>query len=504
MRLTVIGTGYLGAVHAACMAELGHDVLGVDVDTRKISALAEGRPPFYEPGLPELLTRTLHCGRLRFTTSLREAAEFGDVHFVCVGTPQQPDSDAADLRQVEAVVHGLAPHLRRRCLIVGKSTVPVGTCDRLAAEVAALLPEDGDAELAWNPEFLREGFAVQDTLRPDRLVIGVRSTRAHDALAEVYATPRAAGVPFISTDPATAELAKVAANSFLATKISFINAMSEVCDAAGADVVTLADILGHDTRIGRRFLAAGLGFGGGCLPKDIRAFTARAAELGAEPAVDFLRQIDTINTRQRRRTVEAARDLVGGSFLARRVAVLGATFKPDSDDVRDSPALAVAGALHREGAEVCVHDPRGTENARAAHPALLYTTDATAACRDADLVLHLTEWRDYRELRPSALAEVVRTPRLLDARNALDAGLWRSAGWAVRSLGRPAPAVVPSALPLQPALVGTGAAEGQPPASASASPSAASAASCSAAASASSGRPCSAPTVSGLLSGVPE
>jgi UDPglucose 6-dehydrogenase len=444
MRLTVIGTGYLGAVHAACMADIGHEVLGVDIDAEKITALQEARVPFFEPGLQDVLGRTVGSGRLRFTTSLDEAADFGDVHFVCVNTPQRRDSPAADLRAVDAVVDGLAPRLRRRCLIVGKSTVPAGTTARLTARVQELAPEGTDVEVAWNPEFLREGFAVQDTLRPERLVVGVLSQRADDTLREVYAPMLRVGVPYVSTDPATAELVKVAANSFLATKISFINAMAEVCDATGADVTTLADALGYDTRIGRRFLSAGLGFGGGCLPKDIRAFTARADELGIGGAVSFLRQIDEINTRQRRRTVDIARDMAGGRFEGRRIAVLGATFKPDSDDVRDSPALAVAAAIHREGADVRLHDPEGLDNARAVLPMLEYAPEVEKACAGADLVLHLTEWTDYRRIDPAALAAVTPARKILDARNALDAALWRSAGWTLRALGRPTPPPLPS------------------------------------------------------------
>ncbi|MEU1256000.1 UDP-glucose/GDP-mannose dehydrogenase family protein [Streptomyces chartreusis] len=444
MRLTVIGTGYLGAVHAACMAELGHEVLGVDIDAEKIAALGEGRVPFYEPGLQEVLGRAVDSGRLRFTTALDEAADFGDVHFVCVNTPQRRDSPAADLRAVDAVIEGLAPRLRRPCLIVGKSTVPVGTTARLGARVEELVPRGQDVDVAWNPEFLREGFAVQDTLRPERLVVGVRSAGADRILREVYAPLLRVGVPYISTGPATAELVKVAANSFLATKISFINAMAEVCDATGADVTTLADALGYDTRIGRRFLSAGVGFGGGCLPKDIRAFTARAEELGVGDAVSFLHQIDAINNRQRSRTVDIARDMAGGAFEGRRVAVLGATFKPDSDDVRDSPALAVAAAIHREGADVRLHDPRGLDNARAVLPVLDHVPDVAKACEGADLVLHLTEWSDYRRIDPAELAAVTPSRRILDARNALDAALWRSAGWTLRALGRPTPQPLPS------------------------------------------------------------
>lgn len=443
MQLTVIGTGYLGAVHAACMADLGHDVLGVDTDRTRIRALARGRLPFFEPGLAQVLERNLCAGRLRFTTSLADAAAFGDVHFVCVGTPQRPDSHAADLRYVDAVIDGLAPHLRHDCLIVGKSTVPVGTTARLQARLNGIVPPTVDAEVAWNPEFLREGFAVEDTLRPERLVVGATSLQADETLRRLYAPLLKAGVPCVSTDPATAELVKVAANSFLATKISFINAMAEVCDATGADVDTLAVALGHDSRIGSRFLRAGLGFGGGCLPKDIRAFGARAADLGLHFLPAFLGEVDSINLRQRTRTVDLARELAGGSFAGRRVTILGATFKPDSDDVRDSPALAVASAIHGEGAQVHLHDPEGLDNARAVLPDLNYHDDVTEAFCDTDAVLHLTEWSHYRdELDPAELARLARVPRLLDARNALDAELWRADGWTVQALGRPALASV--------------------------------------------------------------
>jgi UDPglucose 6-dehydrogenase len=446
VKLTVIGTGYLGAVHAACMAELGHDVLGVDVDTRKITALAEGRAPFFEPGLPEVLARGTASGRLRFSTSLEEAAEHGDVHFVCVGTPQQPGSHAADLTYVDAVVEGLVPYLRRPALLVGKSTVPVGTTARLTRLVERLAPVGVPVELAWNPEFLREGFAVQDTLHPDRLVVGVTSSGAEDVLRELYADVLAAGTPWIVTDPATAELVKVSANAFLATKISFINAVSEICEATGADVVSLARAIGHDARIGHRFLSAGVGFGGGCLPKDIRAFMARADELGAGDALAFLREVDGINARARERTVARARDLLGGSLPGARVAVLGAAFKPDSDDVRDSPALAVAAALHLQGAHVRVHDPEALDNARPVFPALSYAEDVETALDGAELVLHLTEWRQYRELDPELLRGLVDVPRVLDARNALDPAPWVAAGWRFAALGRPDAVPAPAAV----------------------------------------------------------
>ncbi|MBN3929105.1 UDP-glucose/GDP-mannose dehydrogenase family protein [Streptomyces verrucosisporus] len=442
LRITVIGTGYLGATHAAAMAELGFEVLGLDVVPEKIETLSAGRVPFYEPGLEELLRRHVagvegSTGRLRFTTSWKEVGAFGDVHFVCVNTPQKQGEYACDMSYVDSAVESLAPHLARPALVVGKSTVPVGSADRLARRLAELAPAGDAAELAWNPEFLREGFAVEDTLRPDRIVVGVRSARAEELLREVYAGPVAEGSPFVVADFPTAELVKTAANSFLATKISFINAMAEVCEAAGGDVVKLAEAIGYDDRIGRKFLRAGIGFGGGCLPKDIRAFMARAGELGADQALTFLREVDSINMRRRSHMVELARETVGGAFLGQRVAVLGATFKPDSDDVRDSPALNVAGQIHLQGGQVTVYDPKGMENARRVFPTLGYADSAPEAVRGADVVLHLTEWREFRELDPEALGQSVAHKRILDGRNTLDPALWRKAGWSFRALGRP-------------------------------------------------------------------
>ncbi|MFF2243834.1 UDP-glucose dehydrogenase family protein [Arthrobacter sp. NPDC058130] len=436
MRITVIGTGYLGAVHAAGMAQLGHDVLGVDVDAFKIQQLSSGHAPFFEPGLPELLRQNISAGRLKFSTSLKDAAEFGDVHFICVGTPQRPGSTAADMKYVDAVVQGLVPNLSRPCLIVGKSTVPVGTAARLATMVAELSPV-AQVEVAWNPEFLREGFAVNDTLHPDRLVVGVTSPEADATLREVYAGILDAGTPYISTDVATAELVKVSANAFLATKISFINAISEICEAVGADILPLATALGHDARIGNRFLAPGLGFGGGCLPKDIRAFLARAEELGIGESLTFLRNIDAININRRQNAVDLARGMLGGSLENRRIAVLGAAFKPNSDDVRDSPALSVAAALQSHGAHVRVHDPEAVENARGAYPHLNYTTEVDKVFEGAELTLHLTEWQEYRQLDPAHLSTLVTAPCILDARNTLDIDHWRAAGWTVRAMGRP-------------------------------------------------------------------
>lgn len=436
-RLTVIGTGYLGATHAACMAELGFDVLGLDVDKNKIDRLAAGDLPFFEPGLEPLLQRHLASGRLRFTTSYEELADFGDVHFVCVGTPQKAGEYAADLTYVDAAINSLAPLLERPCLVVGKSTVPVGTAAMLADRLAELAPVGEHARLAWNPEFLREGFAVRDTLHPDRLVVGVQSEGPEQILREVYAATIAEGTPFIVADYPTAELVKVAANAFLATKISFINAMAEVCEATGADVTKLSEALSHDDRIGGKFLGPGLGFGGGCLPKDIRAFMARAGELGVDQALSFLREVDAINIRRRIRMVDLARELLGGSFTGRTVGVLGAAFKPNSDDVRDSPALDVAASIRAQGGQVTVYDPQAMHNARRAQPDLKYGASALDAVQGAHVVLHLTEWAEFREMSPDTLAIVVAERNIVDGRNVLDPEQWRSAGWTYRALGRP-------------------------------------------------------------------
>ena len=436
-RLTVIGCGYLGAVHAAAMAVIGHEVLGFDVDAQKIATLARGETPFYEPGLDELLAEALATGRLRFTTSYAETAEFGDVHFLCVGTPQKPGSNAADLTYVHAAMDTLAPLLTRPCLVVGKSTVPVGTAELLRDRAVQLSPAGDGVRLVWNPEFLREGFAVRDTLEPDRLVVGVDAPADADELAELYGPVLAHGMPWVVVDLATAQLVKNAANAFLATKISFINAMAELCEETGADVVALADAIGHDARIGRRFLQAGLGFGGGCLPKDLRGFMARAEELGVQQALEFLRDVDDINLRRRQRAIDDTTELLGGDVAGKRVAVLGAAFKPDSDDIRDSPALDVAASLHELGAHVVVHDPKAMDNARAKRPSLEYADDVSDALRDADVVLHLTEWREYRELDPVAAGALVRHRRVLDGRNALDSSAWVAAGWDFHALGRP-------------------------------------------------------------------
>lgn len=459
MRITVIGTGYLGATHAAAMAELGHEVLGVDVDPAKIEALSAGQVPFFEPGLPELLKKHVESGRLRFTTDYDEAVEFANVHFVGVGTPQIKGSYAADVRYVDAAVTELAKRVVGKHLVFGKSTVPVGTAPRLqelAAEIISERAASGDEqlkntslEIAWNPEFLREGFAVKDTLEPDRVVLGVQKpgmilkgagqeveSIAEDGLRECFGPIIERETPFIVADTATAELVKVSANAFLATKISFINAVSEICEVTGADITTLADAIGMDARIGRRFLNAGLGFGGGCLPKDIRAFMARAGELGVDQALTFLREVDAINMRRREKTVDLVRGSFGGSLLGHTVTVLGAAFKPNSDDVRDSPALSIAGSLSLAGASVSVYDPQAMENAKKNFPTLEYAPSIEAALEGSEMVVVATEWQQFREIDPVAAKKLVKRAAVLDGRNCLPADEWRAAGWDVTCLGR--------------------------------------------------------------------
>ena len=440
MRITVIGTGYLGATHAACMAQIGHNVLGVDIDPGKVAKLQSGEVPFFEPDLDKAVKDSLTAGRLRFTDSYEEAADFAEVHFLTVGTPQNDTDLGANLAYVNAAVDALSPHLIRPALIVGKSTVPVGTAERLASRARSIAPVGESLELAWNPEFLCEGFAVRDTLHPDRIVVGVEDhyeTRAAKTLAELYGpllTKHA--IPFLVTNLATAELVKVAANVFLATKISFINAISELCEVASADVTLLADAIGIDKRIGRPFLDAGLGFGGGCLPKDLHALMARADELNLDHVVQLMRVVDDVNIRQRARVVDATRGICG-TLRGARVAILGLAFKPNSDDIRDSPALDVANQLQLQGAKVSVFDPKAMDNARQLSPTLDYALSTPDACRGADVVLILTEWDEFRKIRPEKLAPIVGSKRVIDARNCLDAESWRSAGWSYRGLGRP-------------------------------------------------------------------
>ena len=432
LKLSVIGTGYLGATHAACMASLGFEVIGFDTESSKVDLLSKGKVPFYEPDLEELLAEQIKAKRLTFTNKVEDLSD-ADVHFICVGTPQVKNGNAADLTYVNSALESIAKHVKPGGLVVGKSTVPVGTATKLRNRLLELNPK---ADLAWNPEFLREGFAVEDTLRPNRLVIGVVTDSAENILKEVYAVNLKENTPWVRADLPTAELVKVAANSFLATKISFINAMAEVCEASGGDVTVLAKAIGYDPRIGSRFLQAGIGFGGGCLPKDIRAFMARAEELGASQAVEFLKEIDAINLRARQRIIELVRKDLSDDLVGKKVAVLGAAFKPDSDDVRDSPALDISAQIQAAGANVTVHDPKAISNAQKRFPGLTFAEDINSTLKDAEIVLHLTEWKIYRDIDPTQIKKLVKSAIMIDGRNALDRDLWRAAGWKFRALGR--------------------------------------------------------------------
>jgi len=432
LKLSVIGTGYLGATHAACMSSLGFEVIGFDTEVSKIELLSKGQVPFYEPGLEELLAEQIKSGRLSFTTNINDLADC-DVHFICVGTPQVKGGNSADLTYVNSALESIAKLVKAGGLVVGKSTVPVGTAARLRNRLIELNPK---ADLAWNPEFLREGFAVEDTLKPNRLVVGVVNDSAENILKEVYASNLKESTPWVRADLPTSELVKVAANSFLATKISFINAMAEICEAADGDVTVLARAIGYDPRIGSRFLQAGIGFGGGCLPKDIRAFMARAEELGAKQAVEFLKEIDAINLRARQRIIELVRKDLSDNLQGKKVAILGAAFKPDSDDVRDSPALDIAVQIQAAGAIVTVHDPKAIANAQKRFPVLNFSTEINDTLKDAEIVLHLTEWKIYREIDPVKVKSLVKNATIIDGRNALDRQLWRNAGWKFRALGR--------------------------------------------------------------------
>ena len=433
MKVTVIGLGYLGATHAVAMAELGHEVIGIEPDSQKLSSLAQGILPFHEPGLDAALPRAISSGRLKFQSEHNEASASADLHFICVGTPQTKGSDAADTSYVVAAAKELAAWIKPTAVVAGKSTVPVGTAANLKSamdEIAGF-----DVHLAWNPEFLREGTALEDSLRPDRIVVGTWSQHSVDVLREVYAPIIATGTPFLELDVPTAELVKVAANAFLATKISFINAMAEVAEVSGADAVSLAKAIGYDDRIGSKFLRTGIGFGGGCLPKDIRGFVARAEELGVGSAVEFLKDVDAVNLRRRDKVVELAKQELG-QLAGKSITMLGISFKPDSDDLRDSPALEISQRLTALGAKVTVHDPVSLTPLAIRSPELIREQNLIEAVRGSELVILGTEWKQYREIDPKALAAVVKVKTIIDGRNILDVAKWQAAGWRVIALGR--------------------------------------------------------------------
>jgi UDPglucose 6-dehydrogenase len=433
VKVTVIGLGYLGATHAVAMAELGHEVIGIEPDAQKLASLSAGILPFHEPGLDAALPKAISSGKLKFQSEHDENSASADIHFICVGTPQTKGSDAADTSYVVAAAKELASWIKPTSVVAGKSTVPVGTAALLQSAMSEIA--GFDVHLAWNPEFLREGTALEDSLKPDRIVVGTESQHSVDVLREVYAPILATGTPFLELDVPTAELVKVAANAFLATKISFINAMAEVAEVSGADAVSLAKAIGYDERIGNKFLRTGIGFGGGCLPKDIRGFVARAEELGVGSAVEFLKDVDAVNLRRRDKVVELANKELG-SLTGKAITMLGISFKPDSDDLRDSPALEISQRLTALGAKVTVHDPVSLTPLATRSPELYREQDLLKASSGAELVILGTEWKQYREIDPVEFGKVVATKTIIDGRNVLEVAKWQSAGWRVIALGR--------------------------------------------------------------------
>jgi UDPglucose 6-dehydrogenase len=370
---------------------------------------------------------------LKFQSEHNENSASADLHFICVGTPQTKGSDAADTSYVVSAAKELAAWIKPDSVVAGKSTVPVGTAAGLRAAMSEIA--GFDVHLAWNPEFLREGTALEDSLKPDRIVVGTWSQHSVNILREVYAPILKTGTPFLELDVPTAELVKVAANAFLATKISFINAMAEVAEVSGADAVSLAKAIGYDERIGNKFLRTGIGFGGGCLPKDIRGFVARAEELGVGSAVDFLKDVDAVNLRRRDRVLELAKQELG-SLTGKSITMLGISFKPDSDDLRDSPALEISQRLTALGAKVTVHDPVSLVPLATRSPELLRNENLMSAATGAELVILGTEWKQYRDIDPVELGAVVAVKTIIDGRNVLDVAKWQAAGWRVIALGR--------------------------------------------------------------------
>jgi UDPglucose 6-dehydrogenase len=442
MRLAVVGCGYLGVTLAAAMAKLGNEVIGVDVDAAKVISLNRGIAGFFEPDVDELLARHVATGAQAFTTSYREALDFSDVVFLTVGTPPVPGGSHYDLTHLRAAVRQIAAEVRRPTVVIGKSTVQVGTAHDLSRLIRHEYP--GSARMirvAWMPEFVRESSAVTDTLAPSRIVIGIEPGDKDIAhlVRKLHGDAVSAGTRFIVTNLATAELAKCAANAFLATKLSFINAMAELCEVAGGDVEQLAEVLASDPRIGPGGMRPGLGFGGGCLPKDIRAFARSAHDLGIPESLRFLQEVDAINLRRRDRVVDLAIELCQPDVRGTRVAVWGAAFKPGTDDIRDSPALAVADRMSQLGASVVVCDPRASGNGRSAHPQLEFDHCPTRAASGSHLLLHLTEWPDFKSVDPRMLASVVAQRNIIDARGSLDAASWELAGWTYRRLGNASP-----------------------------------------------------------------
>ena len=435
MNVVMIGSGYVGLVSGACFAEFGADVTCVDVDAGKIERLQRGEVPIYEPGLDALMAGNVAAGRLRFTTELSPAVGEADLVFIAVGTPTRRGDGHADLSYVYAAARDVAKHLQGYTVIVDKSTVPVGTARQVARIVREERP-DADFDVASNPEFLREGAAISDFMRPDRVVIGVESPRAEALLRELYRPLNLIETPILATGLESAELIKYASNAFLATKISFINEISTLCEAVGADVHAVARGMGLDGRIGRKFLHPGPGYGGSCFPKDTLALVRIAQEHGVSSRI--VEAVVEVNAAQKARMLKKIRAALGGNEAGKTIAVLGLTFKPETDDMRDAPALAILPTLLEKGAVVRAHDPQGVEEAKKVLPSGIdYRADIYETLTGADAVVLLTEWNAYRGLDLARVKALMRGDVFVDLRNVYEPRRMREAGFRYDSVGRP-------------------------------------------------------------------
>ncbi|MDU8912163.1 UDP-glucose/GDP-mannose dehydrogenase family protein [Aestuariicoccus sp. MJ-SS9] len=434
MKIAMIGTGYVGLVSGVCFSDFGHDVVCVDKDPRKIEMLERGEVPIYEPGLDTLMARNVEAGRLTFTMDLAHAVDGADAVFIAVGTPTRRGDGHADLTYVMAAAEEIARAARDYVVVVTKSTVPVGTNRKVRDVIAAANPQL-DFDVASNPEFLREGAAIDDFMKPDRVVVGVQSDRAAAVMSEIYRPLYLRDFPIVTTDLESAEMIKYAANAFLATKITFINEIAALCEKVGADVKQVSKGMGMDNRIGNKFLHAGPGYGGSCFPKDTKAL----ARIGQEHAcpMQITEAVIKVNEEVKRRMIDKLRDLCGGSFNGKRIGVLGVTFKPNTDDMRDAPSLTIVPALVGSGAQIAVTDPQGRHEGEALLPGVTWEHDAYAAATGADLLVILTEWNEFRALDLERVATAMNTPHMADLRNIYSAEVAAAAGFvAYDSIGR--------------------------------------------------------------------
>ena len=434
MNVVMIGAGYVGLVSGACFAEFGANVVCVDKDERRIDALREGKIPIYEPGLDDLVERNVKAGRLAFATELGEPVAGADLVFIAVGTPTRRGDGYADLKYVYAAAEEVAAYLQKYTVIVDKSTVPVGTAREVERVIRKANPS-ADFDVASNPEFLREGSAISDFMRPDRVVLGVESARAEAMLRELYRPLNLIEAPIQVTDLESAEIIKYASNAFLATKISFINEISQLCEKTGADVHAVAKGMGLDGRIGKKFLHAGPGYGGSCFPKDTVALIRMAQEHGVSSRI--VEAVVEVNASQKARMVAKVREALGGSVADKHIAVLGLTFKPETDDMRDAPSLAILPALADRGAVIKAHDPAGMEEARKVLPeSIQYADTIDAAVRDADAVILMTEWNQYRGLDLEKLKSQMRGNVFVDLRNVYERSMMEKHGFEYACVGR--------------------------------------------------------------------